>query len=74
MTEERVLTFDRSADLEEDTMAVLMRCAFFAAHKHKNQKRKNQEGTPYINHPLGIFIIMLMALIIKSLNHKIYVQ
>lgn len=26
----------------------------FAAHHHKNQKRKDIENTPYINHPIAV--------------------
>lgn len=26
----------------------------FAAEKHRNQRRKNAEQTPYINHPIGV--------------------
>ena len=31
----------------------LIRCVDFAARKHKNQRRKDEESTPYINHPVG---------------------
>jgi len=34
--------------------AKLIYCADFAAKKHKLQKRKDPEGTPYINHPIGV--------------------
>ena len=26
----------------------------FAAYKHRNQRRKNKEATPYINHPVAV--------------------
>ncbi|NWU86616.1 MESH1 pyrophosphohydrolase, partial [Onychorhynchus coronatus] len=32
-------------------MARLLEAADFAAQKHKQQRRKDPEGTPYINHP-----------------------
>jgi (p)ppGpp synthase/HD superfamily hydrolase len=32
----------------------IMRAANFAAIKHRKQKRKDCEGTPYINHPIGV--------------------
>jgi len=32
----------------------LLKAANFAANKHKLQKRKDKEQTPYINHPLGV--------------------
>ncbi|XP_067871269.1 guanosine-3',5'-bis(diphosphate) 3'-pyrophosphohydrolase MESH1 isoform X2 [Heterodontus francisci] len=32
----------------------ILEAADFAAKKHKNQRRKDPEGTPYINHPLAL--------------------
>lgn len=34
--------------------ATLIRAAAFAAHKHRNQRRKDADASPYINHPLGL--------------------
>ncbi|CAL8127076.1 unnamed protein product [Orchesella dallaii] len=31
----------------------------FAARKHKNQRRKDPEKTPYINHPIGVAHILI---------------
>ena len=31
----------------------ILKCANFAAVKHKDQRRKDPEKTPYINHPIG---------------------
>lgn len=31
----------------------IIRCSNFAAIKHKEQRRKDKEKTPYINHPIG---------------------
>lgn len=33
--------------------AAVLEAADFAARKHKGQRRKDPEGTPYINHPIG---------------------
>lgn len=33
--------------------ARLLEAADFAAGKHKEQRRKDPEGTPFINHPIG---------------------
>lgn len=33
--------------------AQLLEAADFAAHKHRQQRRKDPEETPYINHPIG---------------------
>ena len=36
-------------------VAEIIRCSNFAAVKHKYQRRKDPEKTPYINHPIGLF-------------------
>ncbi|XP_055571828.1 guanosine-3',5'-bis(diphosphate) 3'-pyrophosphohydrolase MESH1 [Falco biarmicus] len=38
--------------------ARLLAAADFAARKHKAQRRKDPEGTPYINHPIGVARIL----------------
>lgn len=35
-------------------LALLLKAADFAAKFHQRQKRKDQEGTPYINHPIEV--------------------
>lgn len=32
---------------------ILLETVNFAAEKHRNQRRKDTEQTPYINHPVG---------------------
>jgi guanosine-3',5'-bis(diphosphate) 3'-pyrophosphohydrolase len=39
-------------------MEDVIKAANFAAIKHKDQKRKNKSGTPYINHPIGVANIL----------------
>lgn len=31
-----------------------MKCIDFAARKHRDQRRKDEQETPYINHPIGV--------------------
>ncbi|KAG8516339.1 Guanosine-3',5'-bis(diphosphate) 3'-pyrophosphohydrolase MESH1 [Galemys pyrenaicus] len=38
--------------------ARLLEAADFAARKHRWQRRKDPEGTPYINHPIGVARIL----------------
>ncbi|KAM5206785.1 guanosine-3',5'-bis(diphosphate) 3'-pyrophosphohydrolase MESH1 isoform 2-T2 [Hipposideros larvatus] len=38
--------------------AQLLEAADFAARKHRRQRRKDPEGTPYINHPIGVARIL----------------
>ena len=40
---------------------LIVKASNFAAIKHKTQKRKDPEGTPYINHPLGVAHILTTA-------------
>ena len=49
---------DRNTDI---TLAIpaLIEATMFAADKHRGQKRKDAEETPYINHP--IIVVNLMA-------------
>src|SRR5271155_5620806 len=42
-----MMPFSRDVDL-------IIRAAHFAAHKHRDQRRKDANSTPYINHPLAV--------------------
>lgn len=37
-----------------DDVELLIKAADFAAHKHRRQRRKDAEASPYINHPLAL--------------------
>ncbi|XP_039981447.1 guanosine-3',5'-bis(diphosphate) 3'-pyrophosphohydrolase MESH1 [Xiphias gladius] len=37
---------------------LLLETVNFAAEKHRNQRRKDADGTPYINHPIGVARIL----------------
>lgn len=37
---------------------IVIRAADFAAHKHRDQRRKGANGCPYINHPLAVARIL----------------
>ena len=39
---------------------LIVRAAAFAAHKHRNQRRKDAGATPYINHPLELARILIV--------------
>lgn len=47
-----------SKDLQKN----FMKCLHFAAEAHKEQRRKDLEKTPYINHPIGTFEIFILIL------------
>ena len=59
-----------------ELLTLTIKCINFAAVKHKNQKRKDAEQTPYINHPIGVANILIeegnvhdSALILAALLH-----
>src|SRR5687768_6638212 len=35
-------------------LALLFKALAFAAHKHRDQRRKDAEASPYINHPIAL--------------------
>lgn len=47
------------ADRHAFAIPALMEATLFAADKHRGQRRKDADGTPYINHP--IMVVNLMA-------------
>jgi GTP diphosphokinase / guanosine-3',5'-bis(diphosphate) 3'-diphosphatase len=42
-------------------METVLRAAAFAAEKHRNQRRKDEEASPYINHPIQLAFILVQA-------------
>ena len=40
------------ADVESADL--ILRAVAFAAHKHRDQRRKDKEASPYINHPISL--------------------
>lgn len=42
----------------KDSVGLVLDALEFAAHKHRDQRRKNLEASPYINHPIGLATIL----------------
>ena len=40
--------------MTENTIGLLLKATQFAADKHRNQRRKDAEASPYINHPIAL--------------------
>jgi len=40
-------------------LAPLLRALAFAAHKHRDQRRKDAEASPYINHPIALADVLV---------------
>jgi len=37
---------------------LLLKALAFAAHKHRDQRRKDVEASPYINHPIALAVVL----------------
>jgi guanosine-3',5'-bis(diphosphate) 3'-pyrophosphohydrolase len=42
----------------KESVGLILDALAFAAHKHRDQRRKNLEASPYINHPIGLAAIL----------------
>ena len=40
-------------------LALLLKALAFAAHKHRDQRRKDAEASPYINHPIALANVLV---------------
>ena len=40
-------------------LALLLKALAFAAHKHREQRRKDAEASPYINHPIALANVLV---------------
>jgi GTP diphosphokinase / guanosine-3',5'-bis(diphosphate) 3'-diphosphatase len=40
-------------------LALLLEALAFAAHKHRDQRRKDAEASPYINHPIALADVLV---------------
>ena len=56
---------------DECAVGKLLETVNFAAVKHKNQRRKDPEKTPYINHPIGVAYILWKE---GGINNSIVLQ
>jgi guanosine-3',5'-bis(diphosphate) 3'-pyrophosphohydrolase len=43
----------------ESELRLLVKAMSFAAHKHRDQRRKDKEASPYINHPIGLTDVLV---------------
>lgn len=60
-------------------LAEVIKAANFAAERHRDQRRKDPQGTPYINHPIGVANILInegkkKAILIEVLTTTIFHQ
>jgi GTP diphosphokinase / guanosine-3',5'-bis(diphosphate) 3'-diphosphatase len=53
---------------DNHTAALLIRATAFAAHKHRNQRRKDVDASPYINHPIALASLLANEAGITDVN------
>jgi GTP diphosphokinase / guanosine-3',5'-bis(diphosphate) 3'-diphosphatase len=44
----------KEAPMEKNPISIVLGASAFAAHKHRDQRRKGAEASPYINHPIAV--------------------
>ena len=44
---------------EKSDLQVFIKALAFASHKHKDQRRKDHEASPYINHPIALTSVLV---------------
>lgn len=44
--------------MKHDDVQIVVRALDFAARKHRDQRRKDPYGTPYINHPIALMHVL----------------
>lgn len=52
----------------ESELKLLIKALTFAANKHRNQRRKNADAFPYINHPISLVNILCNEVHITDIN------
>ena len=53
---------------KEAELKLLVKALTFAANKHRNQRRKNVDAFPYINHPISLVNILCNEVHITDIN------
>jgi len=52
----------------EAELKLLIKALTFAANKHRNQRRKNVDASPYINHPISLVNILCNEVHLTDIN------
>ena len=45
-------------ETQSDPIGVILKAVEFAAHKHRDQRRKDAAASPYINHPIALASVL----------------
>jgi guanosine-3',5'-bis(diphosphate) 3'-pyrophosphohydrolase len=53
---------------QDSELNLLVTAMSFAAHKHRNQRRKGKHASPYINHPIGLAEVLVNVGNVTDIN------
>src|SRR5438270_6199999 len=56
---ERCSSSSKDSRTMKAELALLLKALAFAAHKHRDQRRKDAEASPYINHPIALADVLV---------------
>src|SRR6266403_385442 len=56
---ERCSSSSKASCTMKAELALLLKALAFAAHKHRDQRRKDAEASPYINHPIALADVLV---------------
>jgi len=54
--------------IDENDLKLILKALEFSARKHKNQRRKDVESSPYINHPISLANILCNEAHVTDVN------
>ena len=54
--------------IEENDLKLLLKALEFSARKHRNQRRKDVDASPYINHPISLADILCNEAHVTDIN------
>lgn len=49
---------DQSREAPASALGLVLKAVQFAADRHRNQRRKDAEGLPYVNHPIAVASVL----------------
>ncbi|ARV60057.1 phosphohydrolase [Nostocales cyanobacterium HT-58-2] len=52
--------------MEAEQIGLILKALDFAAFKHRNQRRKDKEASPYINHPITVANLLWNVAVIRD--------
>src|SRR5690242_16161410 len=52
-------------------IGLVLKALSFAAHKHRDQKRKDAEASPYINHPIAVAEIRISRVRLQTRSQRV---